>query len=85
MLCCLQSVAMVTAGGSQPVSDFPATISKKLNNDYPLLKSTDNWYAFLVKLCQNIYGVQLLLTNSVDGTQGVQTHAVLLLSVKRAS
>jgi len=28
----LNSLAMVIAGGPQPVSHFPATISKKLNN-----------------------------------------------------
>jgi len=36
---------MVTAGGSWPVSYFPATVCKKLDND-PLLKSTDNRYVF---------------------------------------
>ena len=46
-----QFVAMVTAGGSRPVSDFPATISKKLNKD-SLSKGTDNQYVFLVKLCR---------------------------------
>ena len=49
MLCsailCLETVAMVTAGGSRPISDFPATIGKKLNND-PLLKSTVKHYVF---------------------------------------
>ena len=59
---------MVTAGGSRPISDFPATISKKLNNDN-CTKSTDNQYVFLVKLCQNICEVLFSLRYSVYITQ----------------
>ena len=57
---------MVTADGSRPVSDFPATISKKLNKD-PLLKSTDNRYVF----GENIYGVRFLLRHSVVVTRQI--------------
>jgi len=60
----LETVAMVTADGSRPVSDFLATISKKLNND-PLLKSTDNWYFFVKLSYHNICGVWFLWRSSV--------------------
>ena len=53
---------MVTAGGSRPVSDFPATISKKLNNDDPLLKSTDNWYFFGEIILKYLWGPVFIVT-----------------------